>query len=61
MKHQLTILKSQGGHTMARCAAEAKKDAGAIAGAYRTLAYLFDTFQVSSAFYNIVLVLINLD
>jgi hypothetical protein len=49
MGHQLAILKSQGEHTVARRAAEAKKDAGEITGAYRTLSYLFDAFQVSSA------------
>jgi hypothetical protein len=61
MEHQLTILKSRGEHTVVRRAAEAKKDAGVISGAYRTLTYLFHAFQVSSAFCNIVLVLINLD
>jgi hypothetical protein len=49
MGHQLAILKSQGEHTAVRRVAEAKKDAGEIAGAYRTLSYLFDAFQVSSA------------
>jgi hypothetical protein len=49
MGHQLAILESQGEYTVARRVAGAKKDAGEIAGAYRTLAYLFEAFQVSSA------------
>jgi hypothetical protein len=47
MEHQIAILRSQQEHTVVRRAAECKQDAGAIAGAYRTLSYLFDAFQVS--------------
>jgi hypothetical protein len=47
MEHQVAILGGQKEHTAVRRAAEGKKDAGAIAGVYRTLSYLFDAFQVS--------------
>jgi len=51
MKHQLAIIGRQKEHTVVRPIAEGKKDAGSIAGVYRTLSYLFDAFQVSFFLY----------
>jgi hypothetical protein len=47
MEHQVATLRSNEQHTAVRRAAEGKKDAAEIVGAYRTLSYLFDAFQVS--------------
>lgn len=48
IKLQITAIQRQKERALAIRVAKGQKDADAINGAYRTLSYLFDAFQVSS-------------